>query len=1239
LIVALPTGDVVWQREQTTPRVGNLAQILEAAVAESGWFSLRWSPKAEVPNRDAKPLATAVAVKPIQLGGEATLLLVQTIALPADVEIEGVPARTGDPKATAAPGTAAPPAQRLHVAGTVPLNGLRAQAMNIPVVWVVALSLPVIVLFLALPAVKLATLTTRERFSFTDAVLLLVATTAIAGLGASMPLTQTAVDDAGDEMLATFSASLQARLVHDVKKVQALAATVGTAADEIEPHLKNCEVEAMEAKPFPSNRCNFWAALDEHAKKPQDPALASPVGQIELDIVAWLDEWGVQVDKWTTKAQLTGPTPHDRFQHYRDLTLDRLWTLKKDVGAPGTTAFARRFTIEPLRAPTTAELAVIVGFRLDPVTTSQGQRAKGATKTTDTKPPARSAAKFLVLNARPGSLLDAVVPPGFGFAVITQDGRVLFHSQENLSLAENFFEEVGESARVRARAQSGRVSTWTGDYHGRPHRLHIERPVAIDGCPWRVVTFRELTPVYAAAFDHQRGTFRLAVVNLCMLFIFAFVVWLRSRFKRRDVRDLLNVRPIVRPDWMWAQAGLAGLAVLIVVLTYRPPAGRALNVVYLFFLGLPFAALWIASRARKTNVSVAGPGRKTDESTAERARKTGESTAERARQIARSLAESMARVWVELALVVALVAALPAIGFSRIAERVQVSRATERLLEDTQRAIAVRNVRVQARVASPAYPAPPPASTVEASSFDVRDQLTRHGFGDARTVAWYSYLDFLPMRVVDPTTTRGPDPQAGQGLVRFLLDWNPLPSRDLAGEPAMRVDEDRFRLNSPLSGLPALAVRDTSIGLPPFLARATGFSAPPVKGVFGALLLAAAIGGLCWARQRLLAHTHRDAPTLPEMLDCLSPNLTHGVMLIGAPRTGKDGVLKRELKARRTHVGLRFPLLEKEAEPNLVESQLRAIPSVPPGWWWPRFIGHVGPSRLWIDVSNLETHLVDRKRRQLALQLLERLFDRGDRDMPRVVVVTTNVDPVAHFEEVFEEERKGIYEDAVPEVELSRFAVLLTRFHRCYVPFCRDASDPDPWWNYDESRWPEVLDWETRGAALSRARRELRARWSANERVSIDDLSSAVANRAAALYQLLWTSCTRREKLVLVQLAQEGFVTPQSADVVAALMAKGLIVLRPGPAIFNYTFRAFLRGIERSDVVREWERGEGHGLWVVAGRLIGSSVLAGGLFFLLTQGYSVEGLLPVLSGTGLFGVPIVRNLVARLTSKGSAQSA
>jgi hypothetical protein len=86
----------------------------------------------------------------------------------------------------------------------------------------------------------------------------------------------------------------------------------------------------------------------------------------------------------------------------------------------------------------------------------------------------------------------------------------------------------------------------------------------------------------------------------------------------------------------------------------------------------------------------------------------------------------------------------------------------------------------------------------------------------------------------------------------------------------------------------------------------------------------------------------------------------------------------------------------------------------------------------------------------------------------------------------------------------------------------------------------------------------------------------------------------------------------------------------PGLTVFNYTFRRFLRGIERDRVVREWERMEGTGLWVSAGRLVGSSMLLGGVFFLLTQGWSVQTILPIVSGTSLFGVPVVRDLLAKV---------
>jgi hypothetical protein len=157
--------------------------------------------------------------------------------------------------------------------------------------------------------------------------------------------------------------------------------------------------------------------------------------------------------------------------------------------------------------------------------------------------------------------------------------------------------------------------------------------------------------------------------------------------------------------------------------------------------------------------------------------------------------------------------------------------------------------------------------------------------------------------------------------------------------------------------------------------------------------------------------------------------------------------------------------------------------------------------------------------------------------------------------------------------------------------------------------------------------------------VPLDELLHGIRSQTLPFYELLWTSCTRDEKLVLIQLAQEGFITAQCWDVAAPLVAKGLIVNEPFLAIFNRTFRDFLIEIERNEVILQWERTEGRGLWVTAGRLIGSSVVAGGIFYLLTQDVSVQSLIPVVSGTGLFGTPIVRSLLARFSGKADASSA
>jgi hypothetical protein len=76
--------------------------------------------------------------------------------------------------------------------------------------------------------------------------------------------------------------------------------------------------------------------------------------------------------------------------------------------------------------------------------------------------------------------------------------------------------------------------------------------------------------------------------------------------------------------------------------------------------------------------------------------------------------------------------------------------------------------------------------------------------------------------------------------------------------------------------------------------------------------------------------------------------------------------------------------------------------------------------------------------------------------------VTTSIDPIANFHEIFTKEREGIYDDDIPEVELSRSSLLLSRFRRCYLPI-EASQDADPWWNYDPKKWQSTVHWEAAG--------------------------------------------------------------------------------------------------------------------------------------------------------------------------------
>ena len=81
----------------------------------------------------------------------------------------------------------------------------------------------------------------------------------------------------------------------------------------------------------------------------------------------------------------------------------------------------------------------------------------------------------------------------------------------------------------------------------------------------------------------------------------------------------------------------------------------------------------------------------------------------------------------------------------------------------------------------------------------------------------------------------------------------------------------------------------------------------------------------------------------------------------------------------------------------------------------------------------------------------------------------------------------------------------------------------------------------------------------------------AAVDAAEPHYRSIWDLCSQEEKLVLVQLAQEGLVNPKRTDVMRRLARRGLVRVDPRYALVNDSFALFVSTVESPERVAGWE--------------------------------------------------------------------
>lgn len=1120
MIIAEGTkGRVLYQRSRSSPRILSLDEILKPAANAKA-----------VPEGNGRD---ADAVRKVLWDGMEFTLLIQPVPLAALGESQG----------------------SLTLCGLVRSQRLAQEAHHVPPAYLLVVFVPLLILVLGGPFLKILLLTRTARLAFRDAVLLGVCAVFAAAIVAVwmvywQPHPFGEVDP--DPELSAFANQLDDGIFSDVTEMH------------------DALVKFDAALPGDEDAIQDRTSLLESS-----PLARSIFSRAPFDFVFWSNAKGCQAAKWTVRILNTQRVDQTSEVHFQNVLAGRLWSLPASPEHP--------FTLVPEMSPTTSQFIAVMAM-------PSAHSGLEVETCIDRRPPSPVVSAALEGPLR--SLSSPLLPPDIGFAVFQPDGLVLFHSSPERNLHENLFEEIDSPQRLRAAvAMHARCSVSTY-YRGRACRIDVQPVTRIAGIPWNIAVFRQGEPQQTVTGMIWGDTLILftALMGLMVLgFCLASVVLRMTRGMqgRHQVSSALDClwpdtdrKPVFR-RLVWELLALLA-AFLALVITGAGSSHRSSGWLLPVCLLAPLTAIGLtAFRLRRPASGFAG-------------------------SLTGATRQPVYAACMTLCLL--LVAVVPALGLLTVCRTFEFRAHTAQWQQGLMSAIEARRVGIRSQLEGSRSLSP-------ASKDFIRARLYQEG---SETASPRNYIGAFGQTKMAPGREAAPPAEMTWWQTLLLAIRPELPEETIESGTLIRDRQRQGSCSSDLSAPGRQVLR--CVGAPVEIDSAlpeTALARSPLWWVLILALVAAAFAWNCMAYRKLYALEFRRSPwpLLTEIDWRSKPAESQHLLVLGLPLTGKDRAVIKWLGFTPPRVNL----CEARSSATWVEETVARLRSelhaqavaaaqvTAGGGGMPSALA---PHPPFVHISNLEAKLSEPGDRQTVMDLIGRLIVMQVGGVGVLLIVTSAVDPVFHFDRVLSEERKKTYEHPLPEPELQRLARLLHNFRKVGVP----GPEPPP------DSWPEVIRKECcQHKALLAVGKEVEplAR-------SLDDEGrlAMIAERARALYKLFWACCTRPEKLLLIQLAQTGFVNPGCFDTLEELIRKGLVRQDVRPRIMNETFRRFLATVEEPKTVREWESEGGEGSWAPIRNILLASVALCFVVIAMTQADTLQTASTAIAGilTAMAGV-------------------
>jgi hypothetical protein len=1084
--------------------------------------------------------------------------------------------------------------------GLVESGRLTTRTLRVSPMWIVVLFAFLLLLALAWPFLRLIVMSSGERLRAVDG--LLISLCALVGLSTLVILLL--------DGLVYFRLTRLAR-----GQVEGLAAEV---RDSVRNDLDAALERLRRLHGLALGEVKAAAEVIPLTPSSGDPhSCMLPAGSASLNFF-WIDAKGQQLFDWAVAERAVPRGSLRALPAFQNLVEPRLWVRQVHGNV-------FHYSAAPIRATKGESLIVItipVAGGISPAEPATPGKPLGQVMQASYRPAgqprsfapscpqtellaqAKEQASIAGLTTRMPSFDRLILPPGLGFAVINEEGRVLFHSNSQKNLQENFLQEA-DSSRLRSLLFAQRSDHVKIFYEGRQYQAY---PVHIPGLPWSVVAFRDLSLM---------GIVNVQILSIALLCLFAYALAFLLLF------SVFYLLPAFRARWVWPSQALKGtyvqltafyLCCLILYASSLLVGTPAL----LFWTGMLMPLLVVFVTYIKIHLDRA-EGR---------------------------IQELQTRHWITLLLAVLVMVVLLAASLPRLTREEAVfvvlslaagvgllffPSVTE-LLKRQPSVLRHQDAYLIAGTLLFVILAIPPAASFFKLSCDI----------PAENLVKYGQLHFLRALAEEgriDEMTEAVDVQRAGGFFQTQLFVCSCGGGRCARHraPESRLYDSEFLEKLELS-LPAYnhsaaemarLTADSVAGrgwrwehlkggelllhgvtdatgrawhvssvLPKKLAfdgtRWAG--AGLVVGLAGLILL---IVGLMWFFARQLFLLNVDVPVWLERArkGCELKIKALGGNLIYVSRRGD---LRDRIKVAKEIATLVIDLetMEKPIRNGSVlsSSQLK------------------GQDVIVLD--KFEHRLNDAAFNDAKLRLVESLT--GDSD--RRVIVLTKIDPYLCL--VNSRFCGGAPAEESARSVRQRWMSLLGEFET----FDLDSKGDATWlqqkletFKKDHLRrettpWPKRA-WASRLEACVKLVHEECSVTGPLQEIGIeliDDLDpermgreqilDEIRERAELYYQALWSSLTDSQKTILVQLAEEGLVNPKSRRPLQRLMARGLVERNPAPQLMNESFRSFvLSGKCRPHALEAERRSTAQGLWSYLKIPLTATFWTVAAFFYLTQ--------------------------------------